>query len=273
MLESETWQPGKVILNKVNTIHTYLTTTNYWAPLHKAEEDDHIEDHNLTKVVQSIANANSNKWTRWVEQQRIMKLIIDSGAMSNFVPEEMNLPKKEKSNKEVYLPDNTILQASYKTKLPFEQLTSNVREADILPGCRIPLVSINKLAKEGYTTVFHPGETGVTIHKLGTIMIAMTKPPILQGCISKEAKLWTLSTENKTRKEWANNVYNLPSINQTVKYLHTAAGFPDEDTWPKAIKAENFNTWPTITPCMVRRHFPESEKAQKGHMKKQHQRV
>jgi len=45
---------------------------------------------------------------------RLMKLVINSGATSNFVPEEMNLPKKGKSNKEVYLPDNnTKLQATH----------------------------------------------------------------------------------------------------------------------------------------------------------------
>jgi hypothetical protein len=63
MLESETWQPRKVISNKVNTIHTYLTTTNYWAPLYETGEDDHIEDRNIPTVVQSIANTKSNKWT------------------------------------------------------------------------------------------------------------------------------------------------------------------------------------------------------------------
>jgi hypothetical protein len=194
-------------------------------------------------------------------------------ATSNFVLEEMNLPKEGKSNKEVYLPDNIKLQASYKTELPFEQLTSKAREADILPGLKTPLVSINKLAKEGYTTVFYLGETGVTIHKPGTITIAMTKPPILQGCKSKGAKLWTVSVENKTRKEQANNVYDLPSVSQTVKYLHAAAGFPVKDTWTKAIKAGNFNTMPTITPSMVQQHFTESDKTQKGRMKKQRQKV
>ncbi len=45
---------------------------------------------------------------------RLMKLVINSGATSNFVPEEMNLPKKGKSNKEVYLPDNnTKLKATH----------------------------------------------------------------------------------------------------------------------------------------------------------------
>jgi hypothetical protein len=148
-------------------------------PLHKAEEDDHVKDSNIAKVVQSIANTNSNKWMSQVEQQRTMKSVINSGAMSNFVLEEMSLPKKGKSNKEAYLPNNTKLQASYKTKLPFKQSTSKARVADILPGLKTPLVSINKMSKEGYTTVFHPGETGVTVHKPGTVMTMTTKPPIL----------------------------------------------------------------------------------------------
>ncbi len=59
-------------------------------------------------------------------------------------------------------------------------------------------------------------------------------------------------------KEQASNAYDLPSINQTVHYLHAAAGFPAKDTWVKAIKAGNFNTWPTITMNIVRHHFPES---------------
>jgi hypothetical protein len=128
-----------------------------------------------------------------------MKLVINSGATSNYVLEEMNLSKKGKPNKEVYLPDNTKLQASYKIKLPFEQLTNKAREAEILPGLKSPLVSINKLAKEGYTTVFHPGETGVTIYEPGTITITMTKPPILQGCQSRGAKLWTVSTKQNEK--------------------------------------------------------------------------
>jgi len=46
-----------------------------------------------------------------------------------------------------------------------------------------------------------------------------------------------------------------------------------EETWIKAIKKGNYNTWPTITPTVVRRHFPESDETQKGHMKRQRQGV
>jgi hypothetical protein len=200
------------------------------------------------------------------------KVIIDSGATSNFATEDMNLPIKRKSHKEVYFPDKTKLQLSYKTEIAFKQLTRRAREADVL-GLKMPLMSVNKMAEEGYTTIFHPGEEGVTVHKQGILTIAMTKPPILQGRKPKGAKLWTISAKSETNTEQANNSYNLPLISQTVKYHHTAAGFPVADTWIQAIKAGNYKTRPTITSSTVRRHFPESNKTQKGHTKKQRQGV
>ncbi len=127
------------------------------------------------------------------------------------------------------------------------------------------------MAEEGYTTIFHSGEEGVTIHKPGTLTTAITEPPTLQGCKPKGAKLWKILGESETNTEQANNAYNLPSISQTVKYHQAATGFAVADTWIKAIKAGNYNTWPTITPSTVQRHFPESDETQKGHMKKRQQ--
>ncbi len=80
------------------------------------------------------------------------------GATSNFATEDMNLLSKGKSHKEVYLPDNTKLHVSYKIELPFTQLTSRAREADVLPGLKTSLMSANKMAKVGYTIIFHSGE-------------------------------------------------------------------------------------------------------------------
>jgi hypothetical protein len=97
--------------------------------------------------------------------------------------------------------------------------------------------------------------------------------PILQGYKPKGAKLWIILMKSEMNTEQANNAYNLPSISQTVRYHHAAAGFPVADTWIKAIKAGNYNTWPTITPSTVQRHLPKSNETQKGHMKRQHQEV
>jgi hypothetical protein len=64
---------------------------------------------------------------------------------------------------------------------------------------------------------------------------------VLQGCKRKGETLWTLSVPQTTRKkrEEVSNVYNLPSVAQTIKYLHAAVGYPVEDTLIKAINAEN----------------------------------
>ncbi len=152
-----------------------------------------------------------------------MKLVIHSGATSHFVPENMNLPRGGQSTKEVYLPDDTKLQATYRTQLPIKQLSDKAKEADILPGLTTPLISVNKLANKGYTTIFHPGEDGVTIYEPGTVKVTTTTDPILQGCKLKGANLWTIEANEPSATELANTVYNLPSIAQTVRYLHAAA--------------------------------------------------
>eukprot|EP00804_Cyclotella_cryptica_P001885 CCRYP_007356-RA/>CCRYP_007356-RA protein AED:0.20 eAED:0.20 QI:0/-1/0/1/-1/1/1/0/768 len=67
------------------------------------------------------------------------------------------------------------------------------------------------------------------------------------------------------------NVYELPSIEQSIRYLHTAAGFPTKSTWLAAIRKGNYSTWPLITVKNVHKHFPQSEEMQQGHMRNQRQ--
>jgi hypothetical protein len=75
------------------------------------------------------------------------------------------------------------------------------------------------------------------------------------------------------KEEYVHNVYKLPSIKQTVQYLHAAVGHPTEDTWLKAIRKENYNSWPLIDTKKVWKYFPESEETQFGHMRGQCQGV
>jgi hypothetical protein len=65
------------------------------------------------------------------------------------------------------------------------------------------------MSDKGYTTKFHPGNEGVTIHGLDTLNITMNKPPVLQGCKEEGQKLWTIWISEKEDK--INNVYNSPS--------------------------------------------------------------
>jgi len=61
-------------------------------------------------------------------------------------------------------------------------------------------MSVNKLAEEGYMTIFHPENEGVIIHEKGTLTITTSNPPMLQGCKEKGDHLWTVSA-NEEGKE------------------------------------------------------------------------
>jgi hypothetical protein len=47
-------------------------------------------------------------------------------------------------------------------------------------------------------------------------------------------------------RKYIHNVYELPSLEPTVRYLHAAAGFPPKSTWLKAVRQGNYSTWPLI---------------------------
>jgi hypothetical protein len=127
----------------------------------KEEDNEQPEEEiNLsnTKATQQI---KTNKWTQRVEARRAKRIkkqmIINSAVTSNFISNKLDLPKTGASNITVYLPDNSTLQTSDKTMLPFEQLSKEAREAHILPGLKKSLLSVNKMAENGYTTIFHEG--------------------------------------------------------------------------------------------------------------------
>jgi hypothetical protein len=137
-----------VIVNKIKQDHTYLTATNYWSLLHENEEEESKEQEeeeiNMTQTTPTTPDRKSNKWIRRTERRMENQIIIDSGATSHFMSEELKLPNLGKSNKSVYLPDNAKLTTSHKTQSPFEQLTDKAREADVLPGLKRSLMSVNK---------------------------------------------------------------------------------------------------------------------------------
>ncbi len=79
------------------------------------------------------------------------------------------------------------------------------------------------------------------MHKKGTLTITTSEPPVLQGGRKRGAKLWTVTAPGTEREE-VTNVHDIPSIGQTIKYLHAAAGFPVKDTWIDGMNAGNYTT-------------------------------
>jgi len=83
-------------------------------------------------------------------------------------------------------------------------------------------MSVNKPSEEGYTTIFHPENEGVTVHERGTLTIATSSPPVLQGCKEKGDNLWTVSANEEEGEEKANNVCWSPIWNEP----RTGSGIP-----------------------------------------------
>ncbi len=185
----------------------------------------------------------------------------------------------------VMLPNGESIKATHTVDLPFEQLSLGARHAHVLPHLTThSLFSILKFSDAEYTTVFHPGNLGMTIHTRRSISIQQRCKPVLKGwrdenCLvmSKRQK-HNNSTEQTSPdverpKETSVNVYSLPLIARVIIYLHAAAGFPTKLTWLKAIACGNYKSWPGVTTANVKKHFPESIETQNGHMKKQRQNV
>ncbi len=73
--------------------------------------------------------------------------------------------------------------------------------------------------------------------------------------------------------KYIHNIYKLPSIEPTIRYLYAAMGFPTKESWLRAVRWGNYNSWPLINVKNVAWHFPKSEETQKVPMRGQCQGV
>ena len=88
-------------------------------------------------------------------------------------------------------------------------------------------MSMGKTSDDGTISIFT--KDGITVHKEQDVLITCKGEPILVGIGNARLTLCQ-----------ANSVYDLPSIEQAIKWMHTVCGYPVKTTWVKAVKAGNF---------------------------------
>jgi hypothetical protein len=224
-------------------------------------------------------------WVQKLENRKAQRNgILDTGAPSGMAPVDNELyfdNTGKKSSKIFMLPDKRRHKATKKMLL-LQPLRKSTREMNIVPGLHSTLISIPKLADAKYTTVFKKGKA--TIYDALTTMITADQPPILDAPRCKLTGLWELpleplqTTSSDTRSaatqpETINVILDLPSTLQTLLWYHTAAGFPTKETFSDTVHAGNNSTWPGLTAKMIHRHFPNSNKTIRGHLKGQQQGI
>ena len=144
------------------------------------------------------------------------------------------------------MPNGQTLNTSLKALLPNKLLNPKARECDILPGLQhSSLVSVGKLADAGYCTIFMPGNQGVQVVNGNNVKINVSGDAVLRGWRDPQG-LWrvpmddgdSVTLSQQQLEESINNVFDLPSTAQAIRYLHACAGFPTRRTWIRQSKRE-----------------------------------
>ena len=155
----------------------------------------------------------------------------------------------------------------------YDEKTANitVSEKAALKGCRCPTTKLwriplqDSVSNANTDTLLLNGPTGKKS------LNALYSVPSTTATIHHIA--CSTAADRPSSLDTINNVYELPSIERAVRYLHGAVVFSPKETWLKHIRNGHYLTWPHITVKNVNKHFPESEESQKGHMRNVRQGV
>eukprot|EP00804_Cyclotella_cryptica_P009373 CCRYP_018077-RA/>CCRYP_018077-RA protein AED:0.09 eAED:0.09 QI:0/0/0/1/1/1/2/0/1069 len=243
-----------------------------------------------------------------VSDGTIPSAISDTGATSTAGALHDPFHSTTKTSTKVFLlPTGGTAQATHISQLMLN-VRAPANQVDIVPNLTQILLSGSKFADAGYTAVYDKDEVNFydsnKIHINATSILQGYRCPhtglwrvllrqitrnIINDTLILDSPCGTKSLNTKyvvpsteeirallaSSSTWEQhtilNVYELPSIEQTIRYLHAAAGFPTKATWMAAIRRGNYDTWPLVTIANVHKHFPQSEETQQGHMHSQRQ--
>ena len=218
----------------------------------------------------------------------IPAITYDSGADGHYLNEadrrRAQLPILRPSTKQVVVANGQVSTAKHESSLPFEGLSKHANKADIFHDFPQSLMSVGKVADDGTISVFT--KDGVTVHREEDVLITCQGAPIFVGVCDHNGRYRVPLMQHKghwqpriptkrARKhlEQANSVYDLPSTEQAIRWMHAVCGYPVKSTWLKAVKAGNFIGWPLLTEQNVKKYYPETTATPKGHLNQSRKNV
>ncbi len=168
-------------------------------------------------------------------------------------------------------------KAKFVTHLPFHTLSTSAKQASTFTEFPHSLMSMGKTADDGMISIFT--KDGVMVHKEQDVLITCKGKPILIGVCDDLGQYpiplvqqhgqwqpWHPSKKAQQALWQANSIYNFPSTEQAVKWMHAVCGYPVKSTWAKAIKSGNFVGWPILTKRNVNKYYPDTNNTSKEHM-------
>eukprot|EP00804_Cyclotella_cryptica_P005377 CCRYP_017430-RA/>CCRYP_017430-RA protein AED:0.37 eAED:0.37 QI:0/0/0/1/0/0.33/3/0/324 len=198
-------------------------------------------------------------------------VIYDSGADGHYLSETdrraAGLPILKPSTKRLGMANGSTSQGTHVTPLPFPKLSPQALQADSFSDFLIPS---RALAKQQTTRQSPSSHEMVSLFMLKKTSSSHAMHANAHwdahGCY--RIPLWQPLQPSKLAQAAsykANSVYDLPSTEQVIKWLHAVCGYPVKSTWMKAMKAGNFHRSPLLTATNVLKYYPETVKTPKGH--------
>ena len=215
------------------------------------------------------------------EEANGVLITYDSGADGHYISEadrkEAGMPILRKSTKRVRVANGDTSVAKHVTNLPFQQLSKKATQADTFEQFPTSLMSVGKTSDDGTISVFT--KNGVSVHKEEDVLITCKGKPILIGIRDEQGRYriplvqqrgqWQPRRPSKKARKAlsnANSVYDLPSTEQAIKWMHAVCGYPVKSTWMKAVAAGNYIGWPMLTVRNVNKYYPETNETAMGHL-------
>ena len=173
------------------------------------------------------------------------------------------------------MPDARHIQSTYCGELPLFQslLNAAARIAHMIPQLTHSLLSISKLFDNYCVDTFDKKHCNIH-HNVKLI---------IHGEWYKANNLWKITlvtSEGETQyiptSEGENIVCNLEQIatkKYIIHFLHASLFSPVKSTWIKAIKNEQFVTWPVINTTDVAKHLTPTIATAKGHLDRKRKNI
>ncbi len=238
-------------------------------------------------ISQTFKKISNNKHVRFAKHNKVhlfsntetpIMVTYDLGSDGHYISKKdrrkAGLPIIQKSTRRVGVANGGVSQAKFVMQQPFKDLSAKAKQADTFQDFPSSLMSVGKTADDGTISIFT--KDGVTVHKETDVLITCKGKPILigvrneQGCYQipliqwrGQWQPWQPSKQAQKCLCQANSIYDLPSTEQAIKWMHAVCGYPVKSTWLKAIKVGNYIM---LTERNVNKYYPETSETLKGHM-------
>ena len=140
-----------------------------------------------------------------------------------------------------------LLSFCFLIRLYVAHMSNKTAEADTFEEFKTSLLSVGKTADDGNVSIFT--EIVGRRDERGRYWI-----PLVQQKGNWQPRKPTKAAQKFLHQ--ANSVYDLPPTEEAVKWMHAICGYPVKSTWIKAIKKNDFVSWPVLTTKLVSGHLP-----------------